>query len=183
MEKVNPYHPPQAPLSTPVVSETWPKALVGYFLFVVARWAILLAAASEPPEIQRIAWTILMIPVVAASAVVLNGILWFYMALLALGAVTSMSSSIRIVGNAFFRPAVALSVLFFVILVFRSGTPWQDPGQLARGGYTITLWWALVNVVRTAKRTNSFGASQVVLFVLWGCGIAAVAGALYRSFS
>ena len=167
-----------ARLIAPAVSETW---LLGYFLFA----AVSETAQRVEPDIPVTVWAIRIV-LRSAGAVVFNGILWFYLASVTLGAIASMSSSIRIVGNAFFRPAVALSVLYFVILLFRLRAPWQDYGQLTQLMQLMQLMrlililWAFVNVVRAAKRTNSFGAAQVVLFVLWGCGVGVVKGFYFR---
>jgi hypothetical protein len=154
-----------------VASETWSKALIGYILLVGSANAIFFVARSDITDIGTIIWIMPVVLIRAAFAVLVSAVLWFYLASLYLGASASMSSSIRTVGNALFHPAIALSVWCFIVLL-----------EVPRIGSLINLW-AFVNVVRAAKRVNSFGAGQVVVFVLWFLGIVVVIGFLLRSFS
>ncbi len=170
--------------SQAATSETWPRAAVGYFLIAVAGVAIAFAGASEPPGILVIGLNIVLFPFTFASTIFFYGILWFYMASLFLGAITNVSSSVRIVGNACFMPAIIATFFFFLVLMARMvrfiayQTDYDLIAQMVR--YTdydlermsrrvlfcISLW-VVVNVVRAAKRENSFDAVQVVVFVLW----------------
>lgn len=155
--------------SQDATSKTWSRALMGYFLFPSAFSAVSLAGAIEPPGILAIGLNIVLLPLSFVSLVFFYGILWFYMASLFLGAIASVSSSVRIVGNAYFIPAIIGTLSFFVVLMGRLN-PYQTDSDLERMSRSVIFiigLWGVFNVVRAAKRENSFGAKQVVVFVLW----------------
>lgn len=159
------------PVVLPDLAVRWPPALLGYFLPVAAGVAGTYVGAPNPPGVVDLAVSLVVAIFFAASLVLVHGLLWFHLGSRVLGAASSVSTSIRLVGDAFLRPGLVACIAVLLPLAISQSEQASKGPQFWRGLQTVIGAWAMVRVVLAARRANSFHSGQTAVFILWFLGL------------
>ena len=167
---------PQIESSTPLDarqesnSANWMKPLSAFLLLPASLWLVRVSHSTKPSTGQYL-WLVAILLVVTVSSFVVHVLLWFHVGSVVLGARSTISSSTKAVGEAFFLPAMAGTGLVILAKILFTVANGPELATTMRGAKLLIFLWALVSVVRQAKRMNAFSTAQVGMFVAWLIGL------------